>query len=241
MVTMVITSISSSTSEQTKSTPGIGWGGTGARPNGNGSRGPKGNGGGGDRNRSDFSPQQYRIGMWVVLAAVMMMFAALTSAYVFRADRTQSWQSFDVPSLMWVSTALILISSVTYEMARRALKKAQSAAYRTWLIVSLLLGLGFLVSQLLAWQQLVAQGIYLATNPHSSFFYLLTALHALHLILGVFGLSYLWLRTLQRVRHDRADRQGAAKEQARADAMGIYWHFMDGLWVYLFALLFLWR
>lgn len=235
---MVTTSISN-TREQTKSAPGVGGGRKGAHPNGNGARGPKGNGGG-NRKDSDFSPQQYRIGMWVVLAAVMMMFAALTSAYVFRADRTQSWQSFQVPSLMWVSTALILTSSGAYEVARRALKKNRDGTYRTWLIVSLLLGLGFLVSQLLAWRQLVAQGIYLATNPHSSFFYLLTALHALHLILGILGLSYLWMRTL-RWRHERANKAGAEKEVARADAMGIYWHFMDGLWVYLFALLFLWR
>ena len=216
----------------------IGGGGS-TRPNGNGSHGPKKNGGG-SRDGGDSSTSQYRIGMWVALASIMMLFAALTSAYVFRADRTETWQSFRIPSLLWVSTALILISSLAFEIGRRALRRGSEVAYRRWLIVSLLLGLGFLASQLLAWGQLAGQGIYLATNPHSSFFYLLTALHALHLVLGVLGLVYLWLRTI-RTRRELLDAAGVAGERARVDAMGIYWHFMDGLWVYLFGLLFLWR
>jgi cytochrome c oxidase subunit 3 len=109
----------------------------------------------------------------------------------------------------------------------------------------LLLGFGFLASQLLAWRELVGQGIYLATNPHSSFFYLLTGLHGLHLLGGILGLSYLALRA-RRESGAAFDVAGAAgnrarKRRASVDAIGLYWHFMDGLWVYLFALLFLWR
>ncbi|MGH9941790.1 MAG: cytochrome c oxidase subunit 3 [Pyrinomonadaceae bacterium] len=240
---MSVPMVNTRTAEKPRDRVNIGLkGGPGSRPNGNGSRGPKGGGGGGGSGKDgDHSPhQQYRIGMWVALASIMMLFAALTSAYVFRADSTQTWQTFGVPSLMWVSTGLILLSSVTYEIARRSLKRDFPRAYQRWLVVSLLLGVGFLLTQVLAWRQLVAQGIYLATNPHSSFFYLLTALHGLHLLLGVLGLSYLWLRTL-RARHTLPDARASERERAGADAMGIYWHFMDGLWVYLFGLLFLWR
>lgn len=238
MVTTVITKNSGTTTTGTKN---ISLGGTG-----NGSRGgPQPPNGGDDQfriSRGDTSPQQYRIGMWLALAAILMMFAALSSAYVFRSTRAlQNWQAFAVPLMLWVSTALILSSSATFEVARRALHRGEREVYRLWLSVSLLLGFGFLVSQLLAWRGLVGQGIYLATNPHSSFFYLLTGLHAVHLLGGIFGMSYLVLRA-GRGRSPKPDaRDKEAKRRASVDAIGLYWHFMDGLWVYLFALLFLWR
>ncbi|HEY9403539.1 MAG TPA: cytochrome c oxidase subunit 3, partial [Pyrinomonadaceae bacterium] len=226
-------------------TKNIHLGGTGRRgAGGNGSRGgpqPPNCGGGNDRHRAlrDSTPQQYRIGMWLALSAILMMFAALSSAYVFRSTRMQQgWQAFSVPALLWVSTALILTSSATFEVARRALRRGAREVYRRWLAVSLALGFGFLVAQLLAWRGLAGQGIYLATNPHSSFFYLLTALHALHLVGGIIGLSYLMLGARREM---ASANDAAAQERARADAIGLYWHFMDGLWVYLFALLFLWR
>ena len=199
-------------------------------------RGPNGNGGG--HARRDEEPQHYRIGMWMALAAIAMMFAALTSAYVMRAG-TQGWQEMALPRLLWLSTALILASSVVFEIARRALRRDDERTYRRWLALALVLGLGFLVSQLMAWRQLVAEGVYLASNPHSSFFYLLTGLHGLHLAGGIAGLSYLlWRTTRTLVRPSTAE---VKKRRAVADAVGIYWHFMDGLWVYIFALLFIWR
>jgi len=242
MVTTVSTKPSGSVSTGTKN---VHIGGTGRRPTGgNGSRGgpqpPNGGSNGGHRAFHDSTPQQYRIGMWLVLCAVLMMFAALSSAYVFRSTRTQqSWQAFSVPAMLWVSTALILASSATFEVARRALRRGESKVYRRWLVASLGLGFGFIVAQLLAWRGLVGQGIYLATNPHSSFFYLLTGLHALHLFGGIIGLSYLMLRARRGTAAGAND--GAGKQRARVDAIGLYWHFMDGLWVYIFALLFLWR
>jgi cytochrome c oxidase subunit III len=241
MVTTVNTKPASSVSTGTKS---INIGGTGRRPTGgNGSRGgpqpPNGGGNGGHRAFRDSTPQQYRIGMWLTLSAILMMFAALSSAYVFRSTRMQqSWQAFSVPAMLWVSTALILSSSVTFEVARRALRRGAEAVYKRWLVASVVLGFGFLAAQLLAWRGLVGQGIYLATNPHSSFFYLLTGLHALHLLGGIIGLSYLMLRAR---RGTAGAGEDGRKQIARADAIGLYWHFMDGLWVYLFALLFLWR
>ena len=230
MVTMATTEARERTAAKEK---GRGLGGP-PRPNGNGARrGP--NGKGGDPLRRDGEPHRYRIGMWMALAAIMMMFAALTSAYVMRAG-TRGWQEIALPRLLWVSTALIIASSITFELARRALRRSAEQLYKLWLAVSLLLGLGFLVSQLLAWRQLVAQGVYLASNPHSSFFYLLTGLHGLHLVGGILGLSYLLWRAAR-----GHGGQAHAKRRAITEAVGTYWHFMDGLWVYLFALLFLWR
>jgi cytochrome c oxidase subunit 3 len=226
-------------------------GGTGRRPGGNGSRGgpQPPNDGDGHRASRDATPQQYRIGMWLALAAILMMFAALTSAYVFRSVRTQQeWQVFAAPLMLWVSTFLILASSATFEAARRAEHRGRHELYRRWLLASLLLGFGFLLSQLLAWRELVGRGIYLATNPHSSFFYLLTGLHALHLLGGILGLSYLAIRARREtaaaaptVAASAGRSDGDKKRRASVDAIGLYWHFMDGLWVYLFALLFLWR
>jgi cytochrome c oxidase subunit 3 len=100
-----------------------------------------------------------------------------------------------------------------------------------------LLGAGFLASQLVVWRQLVKQGIYIATNPHSSFFYLLTATHGFHLACGLLALIYLLLRYLKRPSGDLA----IHRQVAVTDAAAIYWHFMDALWIYLFLLLFLWR
>jgi cytochrome c oxidase subunit III len=220
---------------------GLGLDGLGQRPrNGNGSKGPRPpGGGGGGPFHDDARPFQYRIGMWVAIAAILMMFAALTSAYVFRAG-TRGWQPLAIPPLMWASTLAILASSATFELARRGLKREDAAAYRLWLWASLALGALFLIFQLLAWRQLISQGIYLASNPHSSFFYVLTALHGLHLAGGIIGLGYL----IARVRRDAGgatERRVREVGAARADAVGIYWHFMDGLWLYLFGLLFFWR
>jgi len=242
MVTTVTTKTTGGTSTVPKT---INLGQTGRRAGGNGSRPPQPpNGGGGDgqyRPSRDATPQQYRIGMWLTLAAILMMFAALSSAYVFRSTRTPGWQLFAVPQMLWVSTSLILASSATFELARRALRRSENVSYRRWVLASLMLGFGFIVSQLLAWRELVGQGIYLASNPHSSFFYLLTGMHAVHLLGGILGLSYLWLRARRAESGARSEREVEVKRRASADAIGLYWHFMDGLWVYLFALLFLWR
>ncbi|HEX8889441.1 MAG TPA: cytochrome c oxidase subunit 3 [Pyrinomonadaceae bacterium] len=212
---------------------GVGGGKRPVGPNG----GPGGNGHGGDDAFGRFSPSKYKIGIWVALASVTMLFTALTSAYIVRANSSNDWKPLDAPLLLWLSTALILASSLTFEIARRALKRGNSALYNRWLMLTVLLGLGFLASQLFAWRELVAQGIYMASNPHSSFFYVLTGAHALHLLGGILGLDYLLLRS----RRAGLEDHGEEKRQAMASSVALYWHFMDGLWIYLFLLLFLWR
>ncbi|HST50757.1 MAG TPA: cytochrome c oxidase subunit 3 [Pyrinomonadaceae bacterium] len=209
-----------------------GGGGNGKGPNGGGPGGP------GGENQRGFSPDRYRIAILVGIASILMMFTALASAYVVRSGMPTSvdWHGGTMPSFVYLSTALIIASSLTFTRAKAALAHVEESAYRLWLSVTLLLGLGFLSSQLLAWRQLVSQGLYLASNPHSSFFYVLTGLHGLHLLGGILALAFLYVYARRAV-----GPQGDLKKRALTDAVGIYWHFMDGLWVFLFLLLFLWR
>jgi len=214
---------------------GIGGGPKPRGPNGNGAR--KRNGHDSPFPDLQSSASRYRIGMWVAMAAILMMFTALTSAYIVRSASANDWQPLKMPRILLLSTLLILVSSGTLETARRKLKDAAANAHRRWLLLTVALGLGFLVSQLLAWRQLVRQGVYVSSNPHSSFFYLLTATHGVHLLGGLVALAYLSLRTRARQENELA----VVRRQGAADAVTLYWHFMDVLWLYLFVLLFFWR
>jgi cytochrome c oxidase subunit 3 len=205
-------------------------------PSGNGGDSRKRNGDG-DSSQFESSANRYRIGMWVALAAILMMFTALTSAYIVRAASSNDWRPIAMPRILLLSTAIIVASSGTLELARRKLKAAFESSYKSWLLLTTALGIAFVASQLLAWQQLVRQGVYVNSNPHSSFFYLLTATHGVHLLGGLIALVYLLVRTRRPVR----DEQAVAKRHAAADAVTLYWHFMDALWIYLFLLLFFWR
>jgi len=213
---------------------GVGLSG-GPRPrNGNGFHKHGGGDGGGGLH---FSPARYRIGVWMAIGSILMLFVALISAYIVRSASSDDWHRIAMPKVLWLSTTLILISSVTIEMARRSLKRRQDTRYTRWLAGSVVLGLGFLVSQLLAWRQLVRQGVYLASNPYNSFFYLFTGAHGLHLLGGLCALGYLLART--RRKRDTVD--GELRRLGAAEAATVYWHFMDALWVGLFLLLIFWK
>jgi len=180
---------------------------------------------------------RFRTGAWVLIAGVVMLFTALTSAYIVRSASSNDWPPIAMPKVLWLSTALILISSITIEVSRRSLKQQRDKDYGRWLIITVALGLAFLTTQLFAWRQLVRQGLYLASNPYNSFFYLFTAAHGLHLLGGILALGYLLLRTTRK----RSTVEGELRRAGAADAATIYWHFMDGLWVGLFFLLFFWK
>ena len=203
-------------------------------PNG---RSRKGNGHDGPFPPHDSTANRYRIGMWVALASILMLFTALTSAYIVRAASSNDWKSLPMPRILLLSTTLIIVSSGTLEFAKRKLKANAEGAYKGLLLVTTALGLGFLGSQLWAWRQLVQQGVYVASHPHSSFFYLLTATHGIHLIGGLLALIYLLLRSRKALEDERFQ----TKRVAAAGAVALYWHFMDVLWIYLFLLLFFWR
>jgi cytochrome c oxidase subunit III len=196
---------------------------------------------GGDDNSRDesrrFSPLPYRIGIAAVLAAITMTFGALTIIYLSRVGGA-FWQPIEAPRLLWISTVLIVLSSIAFEIARRRLHRAAEISSRRWLIAAIALGAAFISVQLAAWRELGQQGVFLAENPHRTFFYLLTLAHAVHLVGGIIGACYL----LFRLRFYKAMNEAArARREALMSTGAIYWHSMDALWIYVFALLFLWR
>jgi|SRR5271156_4637518 len=180
----------------------------------------------------DYSPPPSSTAIWVVLFGISMMFAAFTSALFVRKGASYDWQTFALPSILYFNTLVLIASSLTLEIARRRVTvfmrgswtKAESPA--RWLYITLFLGLVFVVGQYVAWLHLRSEGLYLATNPSSSFFYLLTAVHALHVLGGLGGLIYVIRKLSQSV---------LRRHQLVATAR--YWHFMCILWLYLLLLL----
>ena len=211
----------------------VGLGGGPQPKNGNGWHGN----GHGDGDDFHYSPARYRIGVWTAIGSILMLFVALTSAYIVRSASANDWRPITMPKVLWLSTALIIISSGTIELARRSLKQERNRVYARWLVNTVVLGVGFVVSQLMAWRQLVKQGVYLASNPYNSFFYLFTAAHGVHLLGGLGALTYLVVRTTKK----RNTLEGELRRMGAADAATIYWHFMDALWIGLFLLLMFWR
>jgi cytochrome c oxidase subunit 3 len=166
------------------------------------------------------------------IAGITMFFMALTSSFLVRKGLGNDWVAFSFPRILWVNTLILVASSFTIQAARRYLHEDQRSAFKRWWALTTGLGILFLGGQLIAWRQLARQGVFLVTNPSSSFFYVLTAAHGLHLVGGVLALLYVSQRNWQRSRMSL----GTA-----ADVASIYWHFMDGLWVFLLALLYLGR
>jgi cytochrome c oxidase subunit 3 len=170
-------------------------------------------------------------GMWIALAPILMLFMAFVSAYVVRQGLGRDWVPVPVPRLLGANTLVLLLSSVMLEGGRRRVRQGESG--RRWLIATLGLGLLFVAGQLAAWRELGARGIGIGTTPYSSFFYLLTGAHGVHLAGGILGLAAaaFWpARGLGRLPRAVAIRLGA-----------IYWHFMGLLWLGLFLLLVFWR
>ena len=184
------------------------------------------------RNVQDYAPPPSATGIWVLLAAISMSFAALTSALVVRKGGAVDWRHFTLPSVLYLNTVVLVASSVTLEMGRRRVVtymgslRGSTAEASRWLYVTLGLGLLFVAGQYLAWRQLNAQGLYLASNPSSSFFYVFTAAHALHVLGGLGGLT----RVIYKLKNHTLRRSTLV-------ATSRYWHFMDVLWVYLLLLL----
>src|SRR5256712_9655295 len=152
-----------------------------------GGRSPGGSGGGEQTAVPATTPA--RIAVWLLVGALTALFAASPSPYLVRRGEA-AWRVGPLPPVLWLTPAIILASSIALQQARRHGQRAAMTGLRIWLVVTTLLGLAFLAGQLLAWRQLVATGIYLATNPHSSFFYLLTGAHGLHLAGGIGALPY---------------------------------------------------
>ena len=189
-----------------------------------------GNGGGddGSGDGSSFPISKAQVGLWILMGTIVMLFGGLSSAYIVLRG-VPSWENIVIPPILWLNTAILLASSATIEAARRSLSHGRLRGMRTWLLISGGFGLAFLAGQLVAWRQLVAAGVYLPSTHHSAFFYVLTGLHGVHLLGGLAGLSYVLSKAFKK--HIDPVKDESLKLCAT------YWHFMDGLWVYLFVLL----
>lgn len=168
-----------------------------------------------------------QLGLWIFLATATMLFAGFTSAYLVR-QAGPDWQPIPLPPLLWLNTGVIVASSFSLERGRAHILGQPAAGYR-WIVIAWLLGIGFLLGQVLAWKSLVDQGVYLPSNPHSSFFYILTGVHGLHVLGGLIALG------TQLLSHNR---MSASRWEKRLKLCATYWHFMGGLWLYLFVVLF---
>ncbi|MBS1839415.1 MAG: cytochrome c oxidase subunit 3 [Acidobacteria bacterium] len=186
-------------------------------------------------------PERSETGVWIGILAIVMSFAAFTSAMIVRQGVSPDWRHFALPRILYGNTLILLFSSFTLrkgtdmlQSVARASSMALMETKRTfsegmnWLQVTLALGGLFLVGQVLAWRALTAQGLFLSTNPSSSFFFVFTAMHGVHLLGGIAAIIYM-IRKL-------GNTNGTAKTTGLR-ALSVYWHFMDGLWLYLLMLL----
>lgn len=208
-----------------------------------------------DQNGLDFAARlrRARLGLIVALTAVVMIFVSYSSAYVVRqglptldphtGTLVRDWLPLRLPNFLLINTLVLLISTLTMELARRqSLREAAVAWQRSgpaasqqkadgtpWLGITSILGLSFLAGQWLVWRELGASGFYLATSPSSSFFYLLTGAHGAHLLGGIVALLAASAASLLR--------KPAATRGVMVDVSAWYWHFMTFLWVYILCLL----
>jgi cytochrome c oxidase subunit 3 len=185
----------------------------------------------GIRRVKQFDSEAPSTGVWVGLAAITMTFAAFTSAMVVRQGSASDWRHFPFPTILYFNTLALIASSITLQIARRRFARVDRAATATYPAVSalygtLVLGLAFIAGQYMAWHQLRSDGVYLSSAPSSSFFYVFTVLHALHVIGGLLGIVYV-ISKLHR---------GVLRRNT-LDAASRYWHFMAVLWLYLLLLL----
>ncbi|HXM38257.1 MAG TPA: cytochrome c oxidase subunit 3 [Gemmatimonadales bacterium] len=170
-------------------------------------------------------PSRAQTGVLVGIATITMSFAALTSALVVHQAASPDWQHFELPRILYLNTLVLVASSGTLDVARRRIARGTGLS---WLSLTLVLGLLFVLGQVFAWQDLGAQGLFLATSPSSSFFYVFTALHGLHVLGGLAGLSYVLYRV---------SRMSGPAAQSAVGAAALYWHFMAALWLCLLAIL----
>ena len=195
-------------------------------------RRPPDEGGGGDDPRkpdpsSTFPVSKGRLLLWLVLTVVVMLFAGFTSAYIV-LRRVPNWQNVALPATLWLNTFILLGSSVTMEWTRKRMRQGNTSGAKFWMGATVGLGLAFIVGQLVAWNQMAAAGVFLASTLHSSFLYILTGTHAVHVLGGIAALGFVTTQIFR-------DRYTATNHEPVA-LCATYWHFMGGVWVFLFLL-----
>jgi cytochrome c oxidase subunit 3 len=207
-------------------------GGGGKPPASGGDDGDDGSGGDGDHRdrKQSSSPKRYSTAIAIALISITMFFMALAAAFIVLRRGSDAWVTVRLPPILLANTLILLASSFTLEAARRRLSLADASGFRKFWLLTTGLGILFVAGQFFAWRQLVAQGVYIASNQASSFFYIFTGAHAVHLLGGVGALLYVSFRKIDATR---------VSLPAAAEITSYYWHFMDGLWVFLLALLYL--
>ncbi|HXV59639.1 MAG TPA: heme-copper oxidase subunit III [Vicinamibacteria bacterium] len=170
-----------------------------------------------------------KLGLWIALGSVTMLFAAFTSAYLVRSSG-DDWVPLVVPPILYPNSLVLIASSVSMEIARRRFVSFWPVSFRKWLLVTAALGVIFLAGQVFAWKALATSGVYLTSHPHSSFFYVLTGVHGVHLVAGVLVILYVLVLATRR--------SLTPGESSSPELAATYWHFVDVLWLYLFVVLF---
>lgn len=171
-----------------------------------------------------------KFALWLFIVTVVMIFASLTSAYIVRQSEG-NWLEFDLPEIFWYNSGIILLSSITLHWAYMSAKKDDLSKVRLGMILTSILGAIFLVGQWYSWGALVDRDVFFVGNPAGSFLYVFTGLHALHLISGVIFLIIVLISSFRYQVH--------SKNMDTMEMCVTYWHFLGGLWLYLFMFLLL--
>ena len=169
-----------------------------------------------------------KFALWLFMITVVMIFAALTSAYIVRQGEG-NWMLFKLPLELWVTSGIILLSSATMHWGYLSAKKDELEKVKIAISLTTLLGIAFLVGQVYVWNALVEQSVFFVGNPSGSFLYVLSGLHGLHLVSGVIFLIIVLISTLKYKVH--------SKNLNQLQMCATYWHFLDALWIYLFVFL----
>lgn len=174
--------------------------------------------------RNKIHPKKFAL--WVAIASITMMFAAFTSAYIVR-KAAGNWLEFDLPSLFWVSAGVIIASSLSLHASYLAFIREKEALYKGLLWLAAILGVGFVALQYEGWLQMMAAGVELTTNPSGSFVYVLSGLHAAHVLGGIAVLAVALIHA------HVLPFQVTKGRKLRLELTSTYWHFVDLLWLYL--------
>ena len=175
-------------------------------------------------NRSKVHP--YVIAIWIACAAIVMMFAALTSAYIVRKG-AGNWLEFKLPTQFVYNTFVILLSSASMQIAYNSYKKGNYKLYKFSLVITLILGIVFSIIQYSGWKSLDSVGVTLTGNPAGSFIYVIPGIHLAHLIGGIFALILACFHAFT------LPEKYSETRKVRLEVTTTYWHFVDFLWIYL--------
>jgi len=195
---------------------------------------PPGGGGGDDSDRPERGGSRAAsiTGIIVLMCASTMTFAAFVSAMVVRRGLNNDWHTLGLPRILYWNTAILILSSIAIDTGRRLLRRGKRVAFNWFWTAGTVLGTGFLAGQVIAWKQLGERGFYMAGNPSSAFFYVLTWAHAAHVVGALGAVMYVEYRALRY--------QLGPGRRTMVDVSAIFWHFLDVLWLGIMGLFVFW-